>query len=132
VDNPTYNDYRGAVMIAIDELTEILPENPSARVRNTIEGRLSLNLRRNALACTIETLEHLKDKMPDCKPALDGDYCRWERESDGFFKSSDNWKTGCGEIFSIIDGTPKDSGFKHCCYCGRPLKEMMEEGTDGY
>ena len=34
--------------------------------------------------------------------------------------------SACGEIQMIIDGTPKENGWKYCPYCGA----RMDEGTE--
>ena len=43
--------------------------------------------------------------------------CGWTRESE----DSDTWATGCGEYFTINEGTPKDNQMKFCCYCGKEI-----------
>ena len=46
-----------------------------------------------------------------CEPKV----CNWEADSEG------NYSTSCGEIFTLIDGTPTENGMRFCCYCGKSL-----------
>jgi hypothetical protein len=43
--------------------------------------------------------------------------CEWR------LTDSDNgvWSTACDNEFAIIEGGPKDNGFKFCCMCGKPI-----------
>ena len=47
--------------------------------------------------------------------ALEADACAWTADDDG------NWLTGCGGMFVLETGTPKDNEMAWCCYCGRAL-----------
>lgn len=47
--------------------------------------------------------------------------CTWKEDDEG------NWDTTCGEAFQFNDGTPSENSMKYCCYCGKPLKEVMWE-----
>ncbi len=49
--------------------------------------------------------------------------CTWYQDGD----DSDVWATECSEFFCIIEDTPKENGFKYCCYCGKPLEESLHE-----
>jgi len=44
--------------------------------------------------------------------------CVWTQDSDG-----SAWATGCGNLFEITIGTPKENGMCWCCFCGRKLNE---------
>ena len=44
--------------------------------------------------------------------------CGWTQESDG-----SAWATGCGHLFEVNDGTPKENGMGFCCFCGRTMSE---------
>ena len=44
--------------------------------------------------------------------------CGWTQDSDG-----SAWATGCGHLFDVNDGTPKENGMCWCCFCGRELKQ---------
>jgi len=50
--------------------------------------------------------------------------CQWTYDEE-----HDVYDTGCGEAFSITDGTPKENGMKFCTYCGKKLitKERYHE-----
>ena len=50
--------------------------------------------------------------------------CEWIEDSDGW------WRTGCDKGFVVNDGTPAENGFKYCCYCGKPLKEIPFKETE--
>ena len=41
--------------------------------------------------------------------------------------STDSWDTGCGEKWTLINGTPRENGMKYCHGCGLPLtpKEIL-------
>ena len=43
--------------------------------------------------------------------------CRWEQDMDG------NWETGCGNLFSFIEGGPKENDTNFCQYCGHKIEE---------
>lgn len=42
--------------------------------------------------------------------------CGWVIDHDG-----EAWDTGCGQVFVINDGTPKENGILFCPYCGRKI-----------
>lgn len=48
--------------------------------------------------------------------STDGLACGWTEESEGIA-----WATGCGHLFDVNDGTPKQNGMNYCCFCGRSL-----------
>ena len=60
--------------------------------------------------------------------------CTWSQDEDG------NWHTSCKEPFCIENDTPKQTGMRYCCYCGKGLEEerykdeedatMRGEGSD--
>lgn len=56
--------------------------------------------------------------------------CLWSRNTD-----DDNcmYETTCGNAFMFNDGTPKDNGFRYCCYCGNPMlvNHFTDEDPDG-
>ena len=47
--------------------------------------------------------------------------CRWEQDMDG------NWETGCGNLFSYIEGGPKENDTKFCQYCGHLVEEVNSD-----
>ena len=44
--------------------------------------------------------------------------CKWTLLDDDF----NTYSTGCGELFCIENGTPKENKLKFCAYCGRKLE----------
>lgn len=59
-----------------------------------------------------------QEKSPT--PVASGDWlaCVWSQDSDG-----SAWATGCGHLFDVNDGTPKENGMCFCAFCGRKLNE---------
>ena len=49
-------------------------------------------------------------------------FCEWKEEEDG------NYETRCGDMFILLEGTPKQNGINYCCYCGRGLIENLHRG----
>ncbi|MCR4297528.1 MAG: hypothetical protein NUV75_02060 [Gallionella sp.] len=47
------------------------------------------------------------------------DTCTWSEDEDG------NWFTGCGNAYIISEGTPSENKMAFCCYCGKPLQEVL-------
>ena len=47
-----------------------------------------------------------------------GRKCAWTCD-----EYEDAWDTGCGNLFSFIDGSPEENKFEYCCYCGGNLTE---------
>lgn len=54
------------------------------------------------------------------QPPVSGSACVWAQSYD-----SDSWDTGCGNAFTINDGTPKENQMAFCCFCGRKLNERL-------
>jgi hypothetical protein len=51
--------------------------------------------------------------------------CEWKEDEDG------NWNTSCDEMFTFIDGKPRENYYKFCAHCGRHLVESVYvEPTD--
>jgi hypothetical protein len=47
--------------------------------------------------------------------------CEWSQDDlDG-----DWFVTDCGNDFILNDGTPEENKMKFCCYCGKPLKQIL-------
>lgn len=51
--------------------------------------------------------------------------CAWDEDFEG------NWETGCGHTVCINEGTPRENGWKFCCYCGAAIEEHAFHGLDG-
>ena len=45
-------------------------------------------------------------------------YCKWKEETSVFTDGDGDYATGCDNMFTIMEGNPKDNGFKYCPYCG--------------
>jgi len=57
-----------------------------------------------------------------------GEACQWTQDDD--WENSSDYKTKCGELFSITEDTPYDHGMKFCCYCGKRLVQVLFESKD--
>jgi hypothetical protein len=51
---------------------------------------------------------------------LDSNTCKWHQNE--YWSAYD---TECGDSFYLEDGTPEENGMKFCCYCGKPLKQVL-------
>jgi hypothetical protein len=54
--------------------------------------------------------------------------CQWTQEDD--WDNSSIYSTDCGDAFSITEETPFSNGMKFCCYCGKPLIQVLFESKD--
>ena len=52
--------------------------------------------------------------------------CHWYQENE----DSDVWQTQCGHYMTIIEGTPAENEFAHCCFCGKSLAGHPFEAND--
>jgi len=48
--------------------------------------------------------------------------CIWKEEKG--IDTTGDYTTTCGNMFSIIEGNPKDNGFRYCPYCSKVIKEQ--------
>jgi hypothetical protein len=64
----------------------------------------------------IELLRDSTFDIPESKET-----CRWYPEN---AYSSDHYSTSCKEIHYFRGEELESSGFKHCPYCGKPIKEV--------
>jgi len=56
--------------------------------------------------------------------------CHWLQDGD---EDSGTYMASCNQrYFSVVDGTPKDNHMEHCCYCGKPLVEVLIEPEDNH
>ena len=46
--------------------------------------------------------------------------CIWKDDGEG------NYETKCGDIFTLIEGTPSENRMKFCPYCGRTLRDVSD------
>lgn len=49
--------------------------------------------------------------------------CVWKQDENTFLLDDDErtWNTGCGGMFTIMNGTPAENKMKYCCYCGAKI-----------
>lgn len=56
-----------------------------------------------------------------CEDIMTKTECIWKEEkgldTDGVYQ------TGCDNMFTIMEGNPKDNGFKYCPYCAGTIVE---------
>lgn len=50
--------------------------------------------------------------------------CTWHGDEEGCYE------TACGHIFQVIDGTPTENAFGYCCFCGKPLNQILWDGGE--
>ncbi|MHB1098120.1 MAG: hypothetical protein ACYCZR_01070 [Burkholderiales bacterium] len=48
--------------------------------------------------------------------------CRWVQDGVG----ESHWDTDCRHRFTINEGTPSENHMAFCCYCGKPLVEIVD------
>lgn len=54
------------------------------------------------------------------------EYCIWSNSEDSDENDCDTqWETSCGNDFILNDGTPENNGMKYCCYCGKPIEQLV-------
>lgn len=67
----------------------------------------------------------------DCTPEGDPDYkeyCTWSNSEGSEYDDCDTqWETSCSGTFILNDGTPESNELKYCCYCGKPIEQLVEE-----
>jgi len=65
-----------------------------------------------------ETTKELRQQLAEVAQS-----CTWSQ--DGF--GEDHYDTSCGRRFSLENGaSPLENHMRFCCYCGHPLKEVLE------
>jgi hypothetical protein len=73
------------------------------------------SVRQGAAVSTTATGNGLNvDAAPETTP------CTWTKPYEG------PWETSCGNLFEIIEATPRENGMTFCCYCGAHLVEKIE------
>ena len=53
---------------------------------------------------------------PQAVPAV----CEWTQDPD--FEMGDTYHSSCGELWSFIDGGPKENRVSYCHHCGKPVR----------
>ena len=49
--------------------------------------------------------------------------CHWVEDENG------NWKTSCGDMHILIDGTPHENRYLWCPYCGKTIQESKQNNS---
>lgn len=49
-------------------------------------------------------------------------FCVWHNDPE----TDNSWDTDCRQLFEIYEGTPSDNGMAFCCYCGKPIRESID------
>ena len=52
--------------------------------------------------------------------------CEWVQDDE----DSNVWGTSCGNIFCLEETGPEDLGMRFCCFCGKPLVEVLWEDRE--
>lgn len=55
-------------------------------------------------------------------------FCKWEEENG--YDSDGTYETQCDNMFTILEGNPKNNGFKYCPYCSGIIVETIKENKD--
>ncbi len=63
-------------------------------------------------------LEKLADKLRDAERLT----CKWSLNDD----ESGTWESSCGELWSFIDGGPKENRVTYCHHCGGKVSITAE------
>lgn len=53
--------------------------------------------------------------------------CRWVQDGVG----EAEWDTDCRHRFTINEGTPSENHMAFCCYCGKPVREIVDTDEEG-
>lgn len=74
----------------------------------------------------IECLRELPSAQPTIEPRKKGKWISCENETG---EGSNTYKcSACGEIQMMLDGTPKENGWKYCPHCAAKMDEDNENG----
>lgn len=66
-------------------------------------------------------------KTIDSAPAVHAHWIPYESETG---EGSNTYKcSACGEIQMLIDGTPKENGWKYCPHCGARMDEVQDHSN---
>lgn len=61
----------------------------------------------------------------DQRKAIADVACKWTQDTDDEYPG--DYGTACGQLFSITEGTPEDNHFRFCCYCGKPIQQVLAQ-----
>lgn len=53
----------------------------------------------------------------------EGAFCVWHNDPE----TDNSWNTGCRQLFELYDGTPSENRMSFCCYCGKPIQEVIDQ-----
>ena len=56
------------------------------------------------------------------------DECRWRQHDT--WECCALWDTDCGETFVINEDTPAENDMRFCCFCGKPLRQVLAQIDD--
>ena len=59
----------------------------------------------------------VENRLPAPATAPEQQECKWTFDDD----ESNTWASGCGELWSFIDGGPAENRVKYCHWCGKPV-----------
>lgn len=48
-------------------------------------------------------------------------YCDWEQDDPS---EDETWETACGNLYILLEGTPKGNDYNFCPGCGRHIREV--------
>jgi hypothetical protein len=69
-------------------------------------------------------INELATKTADKLKELEEGVCEWSPDSED--ESGDTWRTGCGRLFTLNDGGPRENKMKFCFHCGKRIVEKFE------
>lgn len=119
----------GYQLVEIDRLKATITNKDAALEAIRIENdQLRFALQKIVRRKEIQTDNYLDmwmNAVNIAKGALGGekDICKWELDA-GF--PSDLYETDCGNAVVFDEGEPKENGYRHCHYCGRPIVFVEE------
>ena len=53
-------------------------------------------------------------------------FCAWQKDGHNF-EDHKYWETDCGNLFQFAIGGPEQNHYKFCPYCGKLIKEVVDE-----
>ena len=89
------------------------------------EGKAAFRMAITALEL-FGNAEQLPSAQPTIEPRKKGKWISCENETG---EGSNTYKcSACGEIQMMLDGTPKENGWKYCPHCAAKMDEDNENG----
>ena len=93
----------------------------------TIKSILNVEVQSPGYICWPDLDVHLTEDMinnPDqysLEVKLQGETCQWKQID----ADHNDYETGCGELFSISEGTPDENELKFCFFCGKLMAQAL-------